>query len=237
MLTHVDKSMKEYVSLHADGITCRREYLLNYSDISKDEMKHNCCDLCAKACSCGELSCPANLLFAATTAFDEDIWKRDHAVQVYKTLDEDIMDVDDANIHPQSVEEAFQLIHTKFGYSIKSSRLPIVKMSSRFEQAYKVKDHKTFTTHGPKLIGWHEHRGECSNRVLLEEEKAIHMKMRNCQFAFSSHIKQKAIRLEEVREIVKSIPPLQSIPPKKICDKEIESKGELLKRAGLKCKS
>lgn len=76
------------------------------------------------------------------------------------------------------------------------------------------------------------------------------------EVAFSSHIKQKAIRLEEVREIVKSIPPLQSIPPKKICDKvrsyfgkddsliedslslpkEIESKEERLKRAGLKRK-
>ncbi|CAB4043518.1 Hypothetical predicted protein [Paramuricea clavata] len=86
--------MKEYVSLHADGITCRREYLLNYFDISKDEMKHNCCDLCAKACSCGELSCPANLLLAATTAFDEDIWKRDHAVHMYKTLDEVFNDMD-----------------------------------------------------------------------------------------------------------------------------------------------
>jgi hypothetical protein len=33
-------------------------------------MKHNCCDLCAKACSCGERSCPANVLPAATTEFD-----------------------------------------------------------------------------------------------------------------------------------------------------------------------
>lgn len=39
MLTHVDKSLKEYVCLHADGIAYRREYLLNYFDISKDEMK------------------------------------------------------------------------------------------------------------------------------------------------------------------------------------------------------
>ncbi len=80
MLTHVDKSMKEYVSLHAtDGKLCRREYLLNYFDISKEEMdmalsydmKHNCCDLCAKGCSCGEVSCSTNVLPAATTGFDQ----------------------------------------------------------------------------------------------------------------------------------------------------------------------
>ena len=48
MLTPVDKSLKEYVCLHADGIACRREYLLE----------------------CGERSCPANVLPATTTEFD-----------------------------------------------------------------------------------------------------------------------------------------------------------------------
>lgn len=250
MLTHVDESMKGYVSLHTDGITCRRKYLLNYFDISKEEMdmalsynmQHNCCDICAKACSCEEVSCPTNVLPEATTGFDlgrtrevtakqkqelnkklvmlrkelniplfekfigysgkihtaelpiflnqfstfqinqilsgahslfsindivshVEIWKRDHALQVYKTLhdvfndmdpipdnflpsqkenddeesDEDEwddfmndttcfedlsithmdmssfdfeegMDLDDAEIHPQSVEEALQLM-------------------------------------------------------------------------------------------------------------------------------
>ena len=59
MLTHADKHMKRYVNLHADYKTCRREYVLNHFSISKDEMnlalsyelKHNCCDLCAKTCS------------------------------------------------------------------------------------------------------------------------------------------------------------------------------------------
>ena len=38
MLTCVDKSTKEYVSLYTDGTTCKRKYLLNCFDIS-EEMK------------------------------------------------------------------------------------------------------------------------------------------------------------------------------------------------------
>ena len=79
MLTHVDKSMKEYVRLHADGITCRRQYLLNYFDISKEEMdmalsyniKHSCCDICAKTCACGKVDCPTNVLPEVTTGLDQ----------------------------------------------------------------------------------------------------------------------------------------------------------------------
>ena len=79
MLTHVDKSMKEYVSLNSDGGLCRSKYLLNYFDISKEEMdmafsyniKHNCCDLCAKACTCEEVSCAINDLPEATAEFEQ----------------------------------------------------------------------------------------------------------------------------------------------------------------------
>ena len=50
--------MKEYVNLQADGITCRRKWLLNHFEIQECEntetlpemIKHNCCDLCAKRC-------------------------------------------------------------------------------------------------------------------------------------------------------------------------------------------
>ena len=58
MLTHVDKQMKEYVKLQADGIKFRRKWLLSHFDIENSknnktlpsEIKHTCCDLCAKNC-------------------------------------------------------------------------------------------------------------------------------------------------------------------------------------------
>lgn len=68
MLTHVDKQMKDYVKLQADGIKCRRKWLLSHFDIENSknnktlpsEIKHTCCDLCAKNCSCSTCDCPVN---------------------------------------------------------------------------------------------------------------------------------------------------------------------------------
>ena len=70
MLTRVDKHMKEYVKLQADGATCRREWLLNHFDIGESEKsktlpvteKHKCCDLCAEHCACGANDCPVNVI-------------------------------------------------------------------------------------------------------------------------------------------------------------------------------
>jgi hypothetical protein len=70
MLTHVDKHMKEYVKLQADGTKCRRKWLLSHFDIenSKNQktslhaVKHTCCDLCAKNCSCSACDCPVNAI-------------------------------------------------------------------------------------------------------------------------------------------------------------------------------
>jgi hypothetical protein len=62
--------MKEYVNLQADGITCRRKWLLDHFDIQECEntetlpemIKHNCCDLCAKHCVCGSSDCSINVI-------------------------------------------------------------------------------------------------------------------------------------------------------------------------------
>ena len=70
MLTHVDKHMKEYVKLQADGTKCRRKWLLSHFDIenSKNQktslhaVKHTCSDLCAKNCSCSACDCPVNAI-------------------------------------------------------------------------------------------------------------------------------------------------------------------------------
>ena len=65
MLQNVSKEMKNYVRL-PDG-ACRRKYLLQFFDLNQEEMlmaqafsrKHECCDLCAKLCTCVAGGCDA----------------------------------------------------------------------------------------------------------------------------------------------------------------------------------
>lgn len=65
MLKNVSKEMKNFVRL-PDG-ACRRKYLLQFFDLNQEEMlmaqtfshKHECCDLCAKLCTCVAGGCDA----------------------------------------------------------------------------------------------------------------------------------------------------------------------------------
>ena len=100
MLTHVDKHMKEYVNLQADGITCRRKWLLNHFDIQECEntetlpemIKHNCCDLCAKHCVCGSSDCSINVIpIPAETSQNPKAQTRQISTEQKKELTEQLI--------------------------------------------------------------------------------------------------------------------------------------------------